>query len=109
MSVRLNDRASILQADLDAIDEALQQAKNGQYDTVVVVTDSTICDYLYVDYAVHYLIDCPANIIQREKLVTGSMCHIMDSRNKITAILNHQARTGHRILTELIKKYPIFQ
>ena len=31
------------------------------------------------------------------------------SHNKITAILNHQSRTGHRILAELIKKYPILQ
>ena len=40
MSVRLNDGGSILQAELAAIDEALQQAKNRQYDTAVVVTDS---------------------------------------------------------------------
>ena len=40
MSVRLNAGASILQAELAAIDEALQQAKNRQYDTAAVVTHS---------------------------------------------------------------------
>ena len=38
------------------------------------------CDYLFVDYAAHYLTECPANRIRREKLVTGNMYHIGDSR-----------------------------
>ena len=60
-------------------------------------------------YAAHYLIEYPANIIQREKLVTGNMYHVRNIRNQITAILKHQARTTHRILSKLIKKYPMLQ
>ena len=39
-AVRLNDRVTILQAELAAILEALQQAKLKQYNTAVVATDS---------------------------------------------------------------------
>ena len=49
MSVRLNDGASILQAELNAIDEALQQAKDHQYATAVVVTDSKAALLLTID------------------------------------------------------------
>ena len=38
--MRENDGATILQAELAAILEALQQAKLKQYNTAVVVTDS---------------------------------------------------------------------
>ena len=67
------------------------------------------CDYTFDVYTDHYLIECPANRIYRSKLITGNVHHMTSTKTEVTAILQDQARHGHKTLAQLITKYPLTQ
>ena len=67
------------------------------------------CDYSFSSYTEHYLTECPVNLRYRESLITGNIHHITDTRSKVTAILQEQARQGHKNITKLLQRFPISQ
>ena len=67
------------------------------------------CDYPFSSYTEHYLTECPVNLRYRESLITGNIHHITDTRRKVTAILQEQARQGYKNITKLLQRFPISQ
>ena len=67
------------------------------------------CDYPFSNYTEHYLTDCPVNRRYRERLITGNIHHITDTRSKVTAIFQDHARQGHKNITKLLQRFPISQ
>ena len=67
------------------------------------------CDYPFSSYTEHYLTDCPVNRRYRESLITGNIHHMTNTRSKVTAILQDQARQGHKNITKLLQRFPISQ